>query len=71
MFISRRGCQIPVLCLLVGLLCPPSVRAQVTTATVLGTVKDQSGAVLPGVTVTAKNEQTGSVRTIVTDAAGR
>jgi hypothetical protein len=45
--------------------------AQVTTATILGTVKDQSGAVLPGVTVTATNENTGTVRTVQTDDAGR
>ena len=60
-----------ILSLLMGLSWPLSVRAQVITATVLGTVKDQSGAVLPGATVTAKSENTGSVRTVVSDEAGR
>ncbi len=42
-----------------------------TTATVLGTVTDTSGGVLPGVTVTVRNAATGLTRTAVTDAAGR
>ena len=33
--------------------------AQSTFATVSGVVEDSSGGVLPGVTVTAQNEQTG------------
>ena len=45
--------------------------AQVITATVLGIVKDQSGGVLPGVTVTIQNTGTGATRTSVTDAEGR
>jgi Carboxypeptidase regulatory-like domain/TonB dependent receptor len=35
-----------------------------------GTVRDSSGAFVPGVTVTAKNERTGEVRTAVTNAQG-
>src|SRR5437867_8338308 len=42
-----------------------------TVATILGTVKDESGAVLPGATVTVKSVETGSVRTAVTDETGR
>ena len=33
-------------------------RAQDTTGTILGTITDASGAVLPGVTVTVKNTDT-------------
>ena len=44
--------------------------AQDTTGTILGTVTDASGAVLPGVTVTVKNIDTSQARTIVSDAAG-
>ena len=39
-------------------------------AQITGTVKDQSGGVMPGVTVTAKNKATGLMRTEVTDAKG-
>ncbi|MBI2821418.1 MAG: carboxypeptidase regulatory-like domain-containing protein, partial [Acidobacteria bacterium] len=45
--------------------------AQVTTATILGTVKDQSGGVLPGVTIAIANTETGLRRELVTDDAGR
>jgi hypothetical protein len=46
-------------------------RAQDTTATLLGTVTDSSGAVLPGVTVAIKNVDTSQTRTVVSDDRGR
>ncbi|MGE5243550.1 MAG: TonB-dependent receptor [Betaproteobacteria bacterium] len=39
-------------------------------ARIVGTIKDQTGGVLPGVTVTATNQATGLVRSEVTDASG-
>jgi hypothetical protein len=45
--------------------------AQGPTASISGTVRDQTGAVLPGVTIEVTNQATGRVRTAVTDAAGR
>ena len=39
-------------------------------AQITGTLKDQSGAVLPGATVTAKNQETGFNRSAVTEANG-
>src|SRR6202162_6309992 len=45
--------------------------AQVTTGTISGTVKDSSGAVLPGTKVVVLNEETGISRTVATDATGR
>lgn len=45
--------------------------AQVTTATLSGTAKDATAAVLPGVTVTVKNVETGVTRTVVSDDQGR
>src|SRR5687768_8771128 len=55
----------------IGLLGPAtSAWAQVTTGTIQGTVKDSSGAVLPGVTVTATNTDTNVTRTAVTDSRG-
>ena len=40
------------------------------TAQISGTVKDQSGAVLPGVEVTATQTETGITRTAVTNETG-
>jgi hypothetical protein len=44
--------------------------AQITSATISGTVKDQTQAVLPGVDVVVKNVDTGLTRSVVTDASG-
>jgi YD repeat-containing protein len=44
--------------------------SQITSATISGTVKDQTGAVLPGVDVVVKNIDTGLTRSIVTGATG-
>ena len=40
------------------------------TAQITGTVKDQTGAVLPGVEVTATQTETGAARTVVTNETG-
>jgi len=45
--------------------------AQVTTGTILGTVTDSTGAVVPGATVTLRNVETGISRTETADSAGR
>src|SRR5437867_8917064 len=50
---------------------PAPALAQATTGTISGTVTDESKAVLPGATVTVKNVETGSTRTLVTDDRGR
>jgi hypothetical protein len=64
---------------LVRLVCPtvlaialaaPVLHAQVSTALVQGEVTDQTKGVLPGATVTARNEETGFARTAVSDARG-
>ena len=44
--------------------------AQIISATVSGTVKDQTQAVLPGADVVVKNVATGATRQAVTDANG-
>src|SRR5262249_39053709 len=46
-------------------------RAQISQATLEGTVKDNTGAVIPGATVTLKNKGTTAVRAAVTDASGQ
>ena len=55
---------------LLTLFCSTSAFAQVT-ATLSGTVTDQSGAVVSSALVTAKNVDTGLARTDLTDAQGR
>jgi hypothetical protein len=55
---------------LAALLATPAA-AQVTTAEISGVVTDASGAVLPGVAVTATNAATGFVRTAVSTDKGR
>ena len=53
------------------LLCRmPDVLAQSLDGTLRGQVKDSTGALVPGVVVTAKNNGTGAVRTVETSSAG-
>src|SRR5450759_2146293 len=47
-----------------------TVFAQMPTATILGVVKDSSGAVVPDVALTVRNVDTGQVRNTTTDADG-
>jgi Carboxypeptidase regulatory-like domain/TonB dependent receptor-like, beta-barrel len=44
--------------------------AQNITGTILGTVRDPQGAVVPNASVSAKNVGTGAERTVLTDASG-
>src|SRR5919198_608405 len=44
--------------------------AQATTAQISGSVKDQSGAVLPGVDITVTQTATGAKRSAVTNETG-
>ena len=55
-------------CLIAALNC--SVAWAQATAQISGTVRDQSGAVLPGVDVTVTQTETGIVRTTVSNEAG-
>ena len=54
---------------LIALLAAASVRAQ-DTGVVAGTVVDSSAQVVPGATVTLTNENTGDVRTLVSNERG-
>jgi hypothetical protein len=57
--------------MLVLLFSVGEVSAQLTSATVSGTVTDQSGAAVPGATITATNTNTGLTRTTSTGIQGR
>ena len=52
------------------LLTAAAASAQSSTAELNGTIRDSSGAVLPGVTVTVTQTDTGFTRTVVTDDTG-
>lgn len=59
------------LCALLIILSGSSLLAgQIITGTIQGLVTDQSGAVLPGVTIAVKNLDTNQVRTTVTNETG-
>ncbi|HEX7154135.1 MAG TPA: TonB-dependent receptor [Thermoanaerobaculia bacterium] len=58
------------LLLVVCLLAPVAAFAQLTTGSINGTVTDDSGAALPGVTLTARNVATGASRTTITESDG-
>jgi hypothetical protein len=49
---------------------PASAHAQAVSGTILGTVSDSTGSVVPGATVTILNTGTGLTRTVTTDATG-
>jgi outer membrane receptor protein involved in Fe transport len=57
--------------LLLSLATAATAAAQIATATVTGTVDDQTGAALSGVTITVRNTGTSAARTTTTDAQGR
>jgi hypothetical protein len=56
--------------MLLSLCLPAGIFAQTSNATVGGTVSDATGALIPGVTVTATNTATGIVTTVVSNEAG-
>src|SRR5256885_4246544 len=60
----------PLAVALVLLLNAASTFGQSSTGTIVGTIRDSSGAVLPGVTVTIRNEGTNATRDVVTGASG-
>src|SRR5713226_7876167 len=67
---SNMSRNLPVL-LISLILSGHLVFAQVTTGTISGVVQDTSGAVIPGVSITVKNVDTGTARTVTTDEGGR
>ena len=56
--------------LLAGIISSHAAYAQSVYGTIVGAVRDSSGAALPAVTITVTNTGTGLVRTTVTDSIG-
>lgn len=67
----NRLCALAIVTLSLLVFYAGHLSAQVTTASISGAVSDDSGAVLPGVSVTVKNLDTGLVRALITDDEGR
>jgi Carboxypeptidase regulatory-like domain len=68
----RNLCRFIVPGLLASLLAlPPVVQADITRFDLSGTITDGTGAVLPGVTITLRNVDTGFNRSTTTDGEGR
>ena len=66
--------RIAIVAFLAVILCGLGVThlaAQGTTATILGTVTDATGASIPGAMVQVKNVGTGQTQTVQSDAPGR
>lgn len=66
---NRYAMRFVIIAALICLL-PVAVRAQVTTGTISGTVEEQSGAVVPGATVTITNTEKGTSAVYQTDQHG-
>jgi hypothetical protein len=62
-----RATLLAILCLAVS----TNALAQGATGTISGSVKDETGAVLPGVTVQVRNMDTSLTRDLTTDEGGR
>ena len=63
--------QLAALVLAVQLGHADPVRAQAASAAIAGTIADAQGGVLPGVTITVTNAESGTVRTSVSEADGK
>src|SRR5579864_2532916 len=65
----QKSILIALIVVLLGVACA-SLTAQVTTATIEGTVTDSSGATVPNAQVVATNAGTNQTRTVTTNAGG-
>lgn len=70
-FIPNRKLPLTFALVLLGLVFPLGVCGQVDTGAISGTVKDASGGVMPGVTVTLTNEDSGQSISTTSGSAGQ
>jgi Carboxypeptidase regulatory-like domain/TonB dependent receptor len=68
---TRRLLRVAMTVLIAWLAGSPAITAQIATATLLGLVRDETGAALPGAAVTVKNAATGVTRSAISDSEGR
>ena len=69
---KHKALVVALLAVLASITVPPAVgAAQVTTATLVGVVTDQTGGALPGATVNVRSMETEITRTLTTDGDGR
>ena len=66
-----RRASFTALILTLALAWAGSAMAQTTTGVIAGIIVDAQGGVLPGVTVSARNVDTGASRDLVTEGDGR
>ena len=66
-----RTCQLAALVLALQLGHPAPAHAQAANAAILGTIADAQGGVLPGVTLTVQNADSGTLRAAITENDGR
>src|ERR1700730_4485670 len=69
--LSRSVCLLLTTTAMLGLGLTVPASAQTTGGAIVGIVTDAHGGVLPGVTLTARNADTGLTRTTVTEADGK
>jgi outer membrane receptor protein involved in Fe transport len=67
------SCRVSIWALALAVLAVPLVfaQSQATTGVIQGFAQDESGAALPGVTITMTNTDTGFIRSVVSEASGR
>src|SRR6266568_8620838 len=67
--LGQRRSYIYILIIFCGVMAIPAL-AQVDQGRIAGTVKDQTGAVIPGVEITVRNDRTGEERKVVSADRG-
>jgi hypothetical protein len=67
---AGRTARIAVFAMLAGTLVAPSLQAQVLYGSIVGNVKDSTGAAVPGALVTATHNETKAARETTTDGTG-
>lgn len=67
---SRLAAIAGVICAVLLLMGPSAAMAQNDVGSVVGFITDQTGAIIPGATVTIVNEGTGETRRVTSDAQG-
>ena len=65
----NRSCVFAAIAVLVLVFSPVAV-AQTITGNIIGTVSDETGAVLPGVEISVRNQDTGISRSVVSNDEG-